>query len=63
MCAESERVKSKVGEVEGVEQDGDERHEVRDECETVINGVSGKTFVICVILKDCSPCGESLASF
>ena len=29
----------------------------------MINGVSGKTFVICVILKDCSPCGESLASF
>ena len=38
-CAESERVKSKVGEVECVQHDDDERHEVRDECEAVVNGV------------------------
>ena len=38
-CAESERVKSKVGEVECVQEDDDERNEVRDECETVVNCV------------------------
>ena len=39
MCAESERVKSKVGEGKGVDKDDDKRDDIKGECEAVIDGV------------------------
>ena len=39
MCAESERVKSKVGEGEGVDKDDDKRDDIKGECEAVIDGI------------------------
>ena len=47
-CAESERVKSKVGEVQGVDEDDDKRNYINKKCETMVNGVSVRKSLQCI---------------